>query len=82
MSDEIIPDSLKVEALETMFMSAGWRVAKQVFAQQASALKSRAVSGATELEVVRSVAAMAAYENAANIVEQIAATLKRSAVKK
>lgn len=81
MSEETIPDSLKVEALENMFMSAGWRVAKQVFAQQAAALKSRAVSGATELEVVRSVAGMAAYENAANVVEQIAASLKRNTKK-
>ena len=77
MSEERIPDSLRAEALETMFMSAGWRVARQLFAQQAAAHKSRAVSATTELEVVRAVAAMAAFENAANSIEQMAASLKK-----
>ena len=40
MSDEAIPDSLKAEALETMFMSAGWRVTRQLFAQMAASAKS------------------------------------------
>ena len=77
MSDEAIPDSLKAEALETMFMSAGWRVTRQLFTQMAASAKSRAVSATTELEVVRAVATMAAFENAVNSIEQIAATLSR-----
>ena len=50
MSDEAIPDSLKAEALETKFMSAGWRVTRQLFAQMAASAKSRAVSATTELD--------------------------------
>lgn len=77
MSDESVPDSLKAEALETMFMSAGWRVTRQLFAQQAAAHKSKAISATTELEVVRAVAAMAAFENAANSIEQMAASFQK-----
>ena len=46
-------------------------------AQMAASAKSRAVSASTELEVVRAVASMAAFENAVNSIEQIAATLSR-----
>lgn len=74
---EQIPWHLKVEALETMFMSAGWRVARELFAQQAAAQKHRAVNATTELEVVRAVAAMAALENAANSIEQMAASIQK-----
>lgn len=76
MNEEVVPPSLQAEALETMFMSAGWRVAKQLFAQMAAGHKNTAINATTEMEVVKAVAAMAALERAPHSIEAIAASMR------
>ena len=72
-----LPNSLKAEALETMFMGAGWRVVKWLLEKQVQAAASQAISAQSEIEVIRAVARMSVYSNVANSIEQQAAVLKK-----
>lgn len=74
---EELSDALKAEALETMFYSAGWRVAKWQLHKLAEVQKSKALSAASEIEVLKALGAMAALESAAHSIEQTAAVMKK-----
>jgi hypothetical protein len=80
MSDsgvESLTDSLKSEALETMFHTAGWRVAKWHLDKLAAGHKSRALTATSEMEAMKALGAMAALESAAHSIEQTAEILKK-----